>query len=118
MMAVAMTVRKAVARTARRSSSRRRAGEVFRGYLVGWLAVSNPQGMTAHDCLPTQRFGDLLPLPLPSWLDSSLVSGPWTRTERRRLSRHKIDLAQVDESVFALNVMGGYDDPQRGRVLT
>ncbi len=55
--------------------------------------------------LPSQRFGDLLPLPL---LSVPRPDGPVTRTERRRGQRLRKCVEEVDDTVSGLNVLAGF----------
>ncbi len=58
--------------------------------------------------MPSQRWGDLLPLPIPPEPASTAGYG---RSARRRGHRDARLTAGTAESVLALNVTAGFDDP-------
>ena len=62
----------------------------------------------ADDRASTQRFGDLLPLPLPPSVCGGLPIEYLTRTGRRRRLRRLSFERHVAESVFALNTLAGH----------
>ncbi len=62
----------------------------------------------AHMCQPKQRWGDLLPLPLPARRDAPT---PGSRSAKRRLQRSSVSHREESGTVVALNSLAGFEDP-------
>jgi len=59
-----------------------------------------------HPGVPSQRWGDLLPLPIPCVPERTATTG--SRTFRRRMMRERRLLVATSESVLALNRLAGF----------
>lgn len=68
-------------------------------------------GTSKFSQYPRQRFGDLLPLPMPS---DEFFSGPCSslrsRRSKQRVTRRKVLLARSAETVSGINRLAGFDD--------